>query len=418
MGSSVALELDVEAVRRQFPALQMPVGGPPMVYFDNPAGTQVPQRVIDRVAEYWRSTNANRGGVFATSQRSDALLEEARAAAGAFLNAERPEQVIFGPNMTALTFAVSRALAREFRTGDEIVVTRLEHDANIAPWLALEEQGIRIRMADIRLPECTVDLQDLERQITPRTRLVAMTHASNVVGTIPDVRAAGRLAHQANAWFWVDAVHYAPHGPLDVWALDCDFLVCSAYKFYGPHVGLLYGKSEPLQRLRPFKVRSAADTLPWRWETGTQNHEGIAGLLGAFEYLSTLGGGGEQSLRRCFEAAMASIGGYERALVARLLDGLRRIPGVTIHGIVDITGPGQRAPTVSLSWRPHHPEALARWLARNQIFTWHGNHYAPVLIERLGLADQGGTLRIGLAHYNTAKEVDLLLEVLAGFRGG
>ncbi len=284
-----AIDPNVDAVRRQFPALRLLVGGRPAVYFDNPAGTQVPQRVIDCMAEYWRGTNANRGGVFTTSRQSDALLDRARAIAAAFLNAEAPEEVIFGPNMTTLTFAFSRALARDLHPGDEIVLSRLEHDANVAPWLALEEPGVRVRMADVRTPECTLDLDDLGRQITHRTRVVAMTHASNVVGTIPDVRAAGRLAHDAGALFW-NAVHYAPHGSIDVRAIDCDFLVCSAYKFYGPHVALLYGKRNLLQHLRPFRVRPAGGDLPWRWETGTQNHEGIAGLLGAFEYLMDLGG--------------------------------------------------------------------------------------------------------------------------------
>lgn len=376
----------------------------------------MPQRVIDRTTEYWRSTNANRGGLFTTSVRSDTLLDEARAMAAVFLNAEGPEEVILGPNMTTLTFAFSRALARELKPGDEIVVTRLEHDANVAPWLALEDQGVRIRFADIRTPECTLDFEDLVRQITKRTRLIALTHASNVVGTIPDVSAAGRLAHQAGAWFWVDAVHYAPHGAIDVRAIDCDFLVCSAYKFYGPHVSLLYGKRELLQRLQPFRVRPAGDELPGRWESGTQNHEGIAGLLGAFEYLIELGGIASETSRSSLEAAFARIKRHETALVARLLEGLQQIRGVTIHGITDSEHLGERAPTVSLSWPPHRPEALARWLAQHQIFTWHGDHYAPVLIERLGLLEYGGTLRIGLAHYNTPGEVDLVLEVLASYR--
>ncbi len=410
----VTSDLDLTSVRAQFPALALAVDGVPAVYFDNPAGTQVPHQVLDRVAGYWQTMNANRGGVFTTSRRSDAELDRVRAAAATFLNAGSPDEVVFGANMTTLTFALSRALGREMRPGDEIVVSRLEHDANVAPWMALQEQGIRVRVADIRLPDCTLDLDDLERQLTPRTRLVAITHASNVVGTIPDVRAAGELARRAGAWFWVDAVHHAPHGPTDVRAIDCDFLVCSAYKFYGPHLGLLYGKGELLQRLRPYKVGPADDDGPGRWESGTQNHEGMAGLYGAFEYLANLGGRDEPD-RCAFLDAFVRIQAHERALTARLLDGLREIRGVQVFGITEPGRLDERAPTVSLAWPPHPPEALARWLAREQIFTWHGNHYAPVLVERLGLAERGGTLRIGLAHYNTPSEVDLLLDVLAGY---
>jgi len=236
-----AIDLDLQSVRRQFPALGLRIDGRPVVYLDNPAGTQVPQRVIDRTTSYWQTMNANQGGVFATSERSDALMLEVRAAAAAFVNADSPEEIVFGPNMTTLTFAVSRAIARELRAGDEILVTRLEHDGNVSPWLALQEQGIIVRFADIKTPECTLDLDDLRRQLTARTRLVAVTHASNVVGTIPDLPAVASAAHAVGAWMWVDAVHYGPHGSIDVQALDCDFLVCSSYKFYGPHLGILYG---------------------------------------------------------------------------------------------------------------------------------------------------------------------------------
>jgi cysteine desulfurase family protein (TIGR01976 family) len=416
MGASAAPVLDMQSVRRHFPALGLRVDGDPVVYLDNPAGTQVPQQVIDRTAEYWQTMNANHGGVFITSQRSDAMVDRARDAAAAFLNASSPEEVVFGANMTTLTFAVSRAMAREFQPGDEIVVTRLEHDANISPWMALEERGLRVRFADIKVPECVLDLEDIERQVNPRTRVVAITHASNAVGTIPDLKAVSKIAHRVGAWLWVDAVHYGPHGLIDVQAIDCDFLVCSSYKFYGPHLGILYGKRELLRRLRPYKVRPATEELPSRWETGTQNHECLAGLYGAFEYLADLGGSSAPE-RPAFERAAARIQAHEGALVARLIDGLLQLRGIKIYGITDGDRLGQRAPTVSLTWEPHRPEALSRWLARRQIFTWFGDHYAPVLIERLGLADRGGTLRIGIAHYNTASEIDLLLEVLAGFGG-
>jgi cysteine desulfurase family protein (TIGR01976 family) len=413
---STAVDIDLPSVRRQFPALALKVGGEPVVYLDNPAGTQVSQRVIDRTAEYWRTMNANQGGTFVTSRHSDALIAEVRQAAAVFLNAASADEIVFGPNMTTLTFAVSRAIGRELQPGDEIVVTRLDHDANVSPWLALQERGVTVRLVDIKVPECTLDMGDLQRQLNSRTRLVAVTHASNAVGTIPDLAAVSRAAHAVGAWLWVDAVHYGPHGPIDVRAIDCDFLVCSSYKFYGPHQGILYGRRELLQRLHPYKVRPATDEVPSRWETGTQNHECLAGMLGAFEYLAELGGA-ERVLRPALEAAMDRIRRHERALAARLIDGLQQIRGITIYGVTAAEQLERRAPTVSLTWPPHRPEAVAGWLARHQVFVTHGDHYATELMMRLGLVDDGGTLRIGVAHYNTPSEVDLVLELLAGFRG-
>jgi cysteine desulfurase family protein (TIGR01976 family) len=406
--------LDLDAVRAQFPALNLSAGGRQAVFLDNPAGTQVPQRVLDRVAEYWRTMNANHGGAFLTSRRSDELVERVREHAAAFVNARSAQEIVFGPNMTSLTFALSRAIAREVNPGDEIVVTRLEHDANLSPWLALEERGIKVRFADLVVDGCRLDMQDLASKVGPRTRLLAVTHASNAVGTIPDLHAVSRLARQVGAWLWVDAVHYAPHGPIDVRRIDCDFLTCSAYKFYGPHLGLLYGRREVLERLRPYKVRPAPETVPQSFETGTPAFESIAGLEGTFEYLAWLGEGTAPD-RQAFERAFRRIQEHERELVTRLLSGLRRTPGIRIHGIEDPAGAAERAPTVSVTWPPHSPQRLAAWLAQHQVFAWHGNHYAPVLMERLALGEEG-TLRIGLAHYNTAQEVDLALELLAGYR--
>ncbi|HKV31098.1 MAG TPA: cysteine desulfurase-like protein [Candidatus Dormibacteraeota bacterium] len=416
MANPTAIDLDLQSIRQQFPALSLKVDGDSVVYLDNPAGTQVPQRVIDRTAEYWRTMNANQGGTSVTSQRSDALIAQVRQAAATFLNAASADEIVFGPNMTTLTFALSRAIGRELRPGDEIIVTRLDHDANVSPWLALQERGVTVRFVDLQVPECTLDMNDLHRQLTPRTRLVAITHASNAVGTIPDLAAVSRAAHAAGAWVWVDAVHYGPHGRIDVRAIDCDFLVCSSYKFYGPHQGVLYGRGDLLQRLRPYKVRPSSDEVPTRWETGTQNHECLAGMLGAFEYLAELGGA-DRVVRPALEAAMDRIGSHERALAARLIDGLRQIPGIQIYGITAREQLDRRAPTVSLTWLPHRPEAVARWLASHQVFVTHGDHYATELMTRLGLVEQGGTLRIGMAHYNTASEVDLVLELLAGFPG-
>ena len=415
MASPTTIDLDLQSVRRQFPSLALKVEGQAVVYLDNPAGTQVPQRVVDRAASYWRTMNANQGGTFATSQRSDALIAEVRQAVATFLNAASPDEIVFGPNMTTITFALSRAIGRELRPGDEIVVTRLDHDANVAPWLSLQERGVTVRFVDIRVPACTLDMSDLQRQLSARTRLVAVTHASNAVGTIPDLAAVSRAAHAAGAWLWVDAVHYGPHGPIDVRAIDCDFLVCSSYKFYGPHQGILYGRRDLLERLRPYKVRPASDDVPTRWETGTQNHECLAGVLGAVEYLADLGGA-DRVVRPALEAAMDRIRAHERALAARLIGGLLQIPGVKLYGITTPEELDRRVPTVSLTWPPHRPEALARWLASHQVFTTNGDHYATELMRKLALVDAGGTLRIGIAHYNTASEVDLVLELLAGYR--
>jgi cysteine desulfurase family protein (TIGR01976 family) len=280
--------LDIAWVRSQFPSLRQSVNGHPAAFLDAPAGTQVPQRVIDAVRDYYEQSNANTCGAFATSRRSDAIIASARAAMADFFNCAADE-LFFGPNMTTLTFALSRAIGRELQPGDEIVVTTLDHDANVAPWRALEERGVVIRQMDIRLEDCTLDLDDLRRKITSRTRLVAVGYASNAVGTINPVEEIVRLAHASGALAFIDAVHYAPHGPIDVRALDCDFLACSPYKFFGPHMGCIYGKREHLLRIRPYKVRPAPDTLPDRWETGTQIHEGLAAVAAAIDYLADLG---------------------------------------------------------------------------------------------------------------------------------
>src|SRR5208282_6055963 len=283
--------IDLAWVRAQFPSLKQTVNSYPAAFLDGPAGTQVPQRVIDAVRDYYEQSNANTGGAFATSRRSDAMLAAAHAAMADFLGCAADE-VYFGPNMTTLTFALARAIGRDLQPGDEIVVTTLDHDANVAPWRALEEKGIVVRQADIREEDCTLDMNDLRSKITPRTKLIAVGYASNAVGTINPVEEIVRIAHGAGALAFVDAVHYAPHGSIDVRALDCDFLACSPYKFFGPHAGCIYGKREHLLRLRPYKVRPAADTLPDRWETGTQTHECIAGVAAAIDYLADLG-------RRC-----------------------------------------------------------------------------------------------------------------------
>jgi len=408
---------DLTWIRAQFPALAQEVNGHPAVFFDGPGGTQVPQRVIDAVADYLIHHNANTHGAFATSRRTDETIDAARAAMADFLGCAADE-VIFGPNMTTLTFAISRAFGRDIRPGDEIVLTRLDHDANVAPWKALEEQGAIIRMVDIDTEECTLDMADMARAIGPRTKLVAVGYASNAVGTINDVTTITRMAHAVGALVYIDAVHYAPHGPIDVRALDCDFLACSPYKFFAPHMGALYGKREHLARLRPYKVRPASDDVPDRWETGTKNHEGLAGVTAAIEYLAELGQRitPATTRRAALVQAMEAIKAYERELSEQLIANLLAIPGLTFYGISDPTRFDMRTPTVAVRLAGRTPRELAEALGRRGIFCWDGNYYAINLTERLGVEADGGMLRIGLVHYNTAEEIELLLEALNELR--
>ena len=404
--------LDIAWVRSQFPALAVQVNRRPAVYFDGPGGTQVPQRVIDAMRDYLMNSNANTHGAFLTSRRSDQVIADAHAALADLLGCDADE-VIFGPNMTTLTFSLSRALGREFGPGDELVVTRLDHDGNVAPWWALEERGCRVRFVDINPSDCTLDMADLERQITPRTRLVAVGYASNAVGTINHVQEITRLAHAVGALVYIDAVHYAPHGPIDVRRLACDFLACSPYKFFGPHSGALYGKREHLARLRPYKVRPAPEVNPFRWETGTQNHEGQAGILAAVDYLAELGRRASPSVRSRRAALLAAydvIRPYERSLAERLIKGLLAIPGLTFYGIKEAARGAERVPTVAIRISGRTPRELASCLGERGIFTWDGDYYARNLSERLGVEPTGGMLRIGLVHYNTPEEVDRALE--------
>src|SRR5579864_4125782 len=285
---AAATHLDLNWVRAQFPALSLEVDGQPAAFLDGPGGTQVPQRVIDSISEYLRTSNANTCGAYATSRRTDQMIAGARSATADFLSCDSDE-IVFGPNMTSLTYAISRAIGRELGPGDEIVLTHLDHDANISPWRALEERGAKIQMVEIHEQDCTLDMDDLARKITPRTKVVAVGYASNAVGTINDVKTVVRLAHEAGAMAFIDAVHYAPHGPIDVRDLDCDFLACSTYKFFGPHMGVLYGKREHLARLQPYKLRANTNAVPQRWEWGTLNHELLAGVIACVDYLAELG---------------------------------------------------------------------------------------------------------------------------------
>jgi cysteine desulfurase family protein (TIGR01976 family) len=382
--STVAL--DVAAVRAHFSALHRATA-----FFDGPGGTQVPDEVIEAMASYLRRANANLGGPFETSMRSDAVVVEAHHAAARFLGAA-PEEIGFGQNMTTLNFALSRTIGRELRSGDEILVTRLDHDGNVAPWLELaRDLDLAVRFVDIR-EDTTLDLDDLERQLSERTRVVAYPWASNATGTVTDVRRIAELAHAVGALAWVDAVHYAPHGPIDVREVGVDVLVCSPYKFFGPHLGLFYGRREVLERWRPYKVRPAADEpLSHRFETGTLPHEALAGLVAAVEYVESIG----------WEAITA----HERDLGERLLAGLPA--HLRLHGLPTMDG---RTPTFAVTLPDRTPDEIAAALAERDIAVWAGNYYAVEVMERLGLPD--GAVRIGIVHYNTAEEVDRLLAEL------
>ena len=415
-------QFDLSLVRSQFPALSLIDAGRPAVYFDGPGGTQVPQRVIDAMSHYLIHTNANHGGVFRTSRESDAVLHAAHEAMADLLNAPSPREIVFGPNMTTLTFAMSRAIGRDLKEGDEIVITRLDHDANRAPWQALAEKGVVIKEVDFDPLDCTLRLDDLQSKLGPRTKLVAVGYASNAVGTINPIAEIAQMTHRAGALLWVDAVHYVPHGPVDVQALGCDFLVCSPYKFFGPHSGVLWGRLDLLESLRAYKVRPAGDGAPDKFETGTQVHEAQAGVLATVDYLAQLGAqdagtaegqfSGFTGRRLALKKAMAAIRSYERELFTAFTEGLLAIPGLTFYGIREPDRFGSRTPTAAFRIEGKHPDEVAEHLARRGVYVWSGNFYAIAVTERLGVEAHGGVVRAGLAHYNTREEVDYCLQCL------
>lgn len=404
--------LDPIPLRAQFPALQRTVNGQSAVFLDGPGGTQSPESVIDAMAGYLKSGSSNLGGPFLTSQETDAAADHARAAMMDMLNARRPEEIVFGQNMTSLTFALSRAISRQWQAGDEIIVTQIDHDANISPWLlAAEDRGVTVRWLDFHPENCTLALESLADLLSDRTRLIAINYASNAVGTINDVARVVAMGHSVGALVYVDAVHYAPHGLIDVQALDCDFLVCSVYKFFGPHTGVLYGKYDLLDRLTAYKVRPASNMPPGKWETGTQSFESLSGVVAAVDYLAGLGGGGgtrrEQIIR-----GMGAIKRYEGTLSERFLHEATRIPGLRVFGLTDVEELDKRTPTFAVSLDGYTPEALATLLGERGFFVWHGHYYAVAVMERLGLLDRGGLVRIGFVHYNTIEEMDKLFATL------
>jgi cysteine desulfurase family protein (TIGR01976 family) len=415
----VAPQIDLSWTHAQFPALSQSVNGQPAVFLDGPGGTQVPQRVIDAISDYLRSNNANTCGAYQTSRNTDQVIAAARAAMADFLGCDADE-IVFGPSMTTLTFAMSRAIGRELGPGDEILLTHLDHDANVSPWRALEERGVKIQFADVREEDCTLNMGDLAAKINSRTRLVAVGYASNAVGTINDVKTIIRLAHEAGALAYIDAVHYAPHGSIDVRELDCDFLACSTYKFFGPHMGVLFGKREHLARFAPYKVRANTNAVPQRWEWGTLNHECIAGITACVDYLADVGrnaNSGAHTRREALQSAYRVIRAHERNLSERMLHGLAEIPGLRLYGISDPARIDSRCPTFALRMAGHSPLELATKLGDRGIFTWDGNYYALNLTERLDVEKDGGFLRIGLVHYNAEREVDQVLNSLRSISG-
>ncbi len=421
------MPLDPSIIRSQFPALRLQDAQPnPVVFFDNPGGTQIAQASLERVTAYLTQHNANHGGAFATSQRSDAVLEEAHAAMADLINARQPEEIIFGANMTTLTLQISRSIARDWQPGDEIVVTRLDHDANITPWvLAAEERGASVRWVDFHPEDGTLDLEDLQKALERKPKLVAVGYASNALGTINPLARITQMAHAVGALVYVDAVQYAAHGPIDVQQLGVDFLVCSAYKFFGTHAGVLYGRYDLLDKLFAYKVRPATNSLPGRFETGTQNHEGIAGVLGAVEYLEWVGKTFGQGYavtyiqdfngrRLHLKQALAAIREYERGISQAVLDTLQETPGLHLYGIADENRLAERVPTFSFTLKGWRPRQAAEHLAQEAIYVWDGNYYALAVTERLGLEQTGGMVRVGPVHYNTLEEIGKLRAALGG----
>lgn len=413
------MTLDLSLIRSQFPALKKDA-----IFLDNPAGTQIAQQSLDRMNQYLIETNANLHGAFATARDSDVILDNARAAAADFLGAARPEEVVFGPNMTSLTFNLSRSLARWLQPGDEIVVTRLDHDANITPWtLIAEDRGCTIRWVDFDIETGTLNLDSLEAALDNKPKIVAIGYASNALGTINPVKKITRMAKDVGALVFIDAVQYAPHGPMDVQEIGCDFLACSPYKFYGPHQGLLYGKYELLDELKAYKVRPAYDNPPDKFETGTKSHEGMAGVLGAFEYLEWVGETFGQDYEQKFadrysgralrlRKGLAAIRAYEYEISRALLSIFENTPGVRLFGPDDPRKLEERVPTFAITVEGLHPRVVAEKLDKHNIYVWDGNYYALEVTNRLGLENTGGMVRIGPVHYNTIEEIERFGEAL------
>ena len=406
--------MDLSPSAARFPGLRREQDGRMVVFADAPGGSQVPDVVVEAMTGYLRGSNANAHGAFATSQETDHVVEEAHRAAADLLNAD-PDEVVFGPNSTTLLFAISRSIARTLEPGDEVVVTRLDHDANVRPWvLAADEASATVRWVDVREEDVTLDAESVTAALTERTRVVAFTLASNAVGSVTPAAELVRIVRErtADAIVACDGVHVAQHRSIDVREIGADLVVCSPYKIFGPHLGILFGRREVLSALRPYKVRPAEDALPYAFETGTQNHEGFAGWIAAVGYLAELGDGGGRraAVRGAFERAIVP---WEAELSRRFLEGIREIPSVRLYGIAEPERAGERTPTFAIRVADQHPAETAKRLAERGIYVWDGNYYALEIMERLGLEDSGGAVRVGFCHYNTPSEVDRVVEELA-----
>jgi cysteine desulfurase family protein (TIGR01976 family) len=405
--------LDVDVVRARFPALSRLEGSRQAAYLDGPGGTQAPQQVIDAMAKVLRDGVSNVGGGFAASAEDDTITDEARRAMADMFNAE-PNEISFGQNMTSITFAVSRALAKSWRPGDAIVVTSLDHDANFTPWVrAASEAGVEVRIAEFDPVTGELGPSAFEGLIDDRVRLVAVCVASNAIGTVVDVESIAALAHEAGAMIYLDAVHAGPHRLIDVRVFDCDFLVASSYKFFGPHTGILYGKLDRLAALDSYKVRPAPSDPPGKMETGTQSFESMAGVTAAIDYLAGLADASDGSRREHLEQAYSVMADHERALSRRFLDGVESLPSVRVYGVP--AADSRRVATFAIGVDGHRPESVASHLAEAGIYVWSGHYYAVNAMDRLGVLESGGLVRIGFVHYNTAYEVDRVLEALADF---
>lgn len=416
-----AMALDIDAIRSQFPSLSESDDGTPRIYFDNPAGTQVPRTVTERMSECMLGASANLGGFFRTSKLAGEVVADAQLAMAQFLNAPSPDEIVFGQNMTSITFHVSRSIGRLLDAGDEIVLSRMDHDANVEPWVLMaRDHGLEVRWLPFDEHSYEIEMSALDEILSDRTRLVCVCGASNLTGTINDVAAISARARDVGAWTYIDAVQSAPHIVTDVQAIGCDFLVCSAYKFFGPHQGILWGRRDVLEELEPYKVRPAPDSIPWCFAPGTASHEGMAGTTAALDYLAWIGtsmAGAPAERKRAMRAATEMLFAYEQELSKRLVAGLQSLPGVTIRGITASDRMPWRVPTVSFTHATIPPDDIASALAQRNIFVWSGHNYAVEAAAALGILESGGAVRVGPVHYNRVEEIDALLEALAAIIG-
>ncbi|MFY8327956.1 cysteine desulfurase-like protein [Pseudoalteromonas sp. ZZD1] len=405
--------MNLTKLRRQFPALMQQVAGKSPIFLDGPGGSQVPQSVLSAMSAYLGYYNSNLGGAFFSSDKTVELMTNARQAAADLLNAPSSDQIVFGANMTSLTFSFSRAISRDWQAGDEIIVTNADHFSNVSSWQqAAQDKGVKVNTARINEADCSLDLAHFASLLNANTKLVAVTYASNTTGSINDIQRIVAMAHEVGALVYVDAVHYAPHELVDVQALDCDFLACSAYKFFGPHLGMVYGKREHLEGFTPYKVEPAKDVIPGRWETGTQSFEALAGLIAAVDYIADISElDGSYSRRDKLASAFAKTKQHEMALSEHFLTRLVNYPKIKLFGIDDLTRLPERTPTFALTFEGLEPRQVSEFLGKQHICVWDGNFYAQGLCKQLGVLDTGGVVRIGCMHYNTTEELDQLFDL-------